>query len=45
VESYKEKTVYYWNTETFYNRYDMMKELFEKYQDDDIDIVVNSSLN
>ena len=40
VENYEEGTVYYWNTETFYNRYDMMKELFDKYQDDDIDIVV-----
>jgi len=39
VENFEEGTVYYWNTETFYNRYDMMKELFEKYQDDDIDIV------
>ena len=40
VENYEEGTVYYWNTETFYNRYDMMKELFEKYQDEDIDPVV-----
>lgn len=40
VENYELGTVYYWNTETFYNRYDMMKELFDKYQDDDIDIAV-----
>ena len=41
MDNYEEGTVYYWSTETFYNRYDMMKELFDKYQDDDIDIVVS----
>lgn len=41
VENFEEGTVYYWNIETFYNRYDMMKELFEKYQEEDIDVFVN----
>jgi hypothetical protein len=35
VENYEEGTVYYWNTETFHNRYDLMKELLTKYYDDD----------
>jgi len=39
VENFEEGTVYYWNTETFYNRYDMMKDLFDKYQDEDLDLV------
>jgi hypothetical protein len=38
VENYEEGTVYYWNTETFTNRYDMMKDLFDKYNDEDYDI-------
>ena len=38
VENYEEGTVYYWNTETFHNRYDLMKELFNKFNDDDLDI-------
>ena len=32
--------MYYWNTDTFHNRYEMMKELFDKYSDDDYDIFV-----
>ena len=35
VENYEEGTVYYWNTETFYNRYDLMKELFNKFNDEE----------
>jgi hypothetical protein len=35
VENYEEGTVYYWTTDTFHNRYDLMKELFNKYIDDD----------
>lgn len=38
VENFEEGSVYYWTTETFQNRYDMMKELFDKYQDEDFDI-------
>ena len=38
VENYEEGTVYYWSTETFQNRYDMMKELFDKFNDEDFDI-------
>ena len=38
VENYEEGTVYYWNTETFHNRYDLMKELFNKFNDDDLDL-------
>jgi hypothetical protein len=40
VENYEEGTVYYWNTSTFYNRYDIMKDLFQKYEDDEVDIEV-----
>jgi hypothetical protein len=38
VENFEEGTVYYWNTETFQNRYDMMKDIFEKFNDEDFDI-------
>ena len=31
VENYEEGTVYYWNLEKFQNRYDQMKELFNKF--------------
>ncbi len=40
VENYEEGSVYYWNTETFQNRYDMMKELFDKFSDEDYDVFV-----
>lgn len=40
VENFEEGSVYYWNTETFYNRYDMMKELFERFQEEDFDMVI-----
>ena len=38
VENFEEGSVYYWNLETFQNRYDMMKQIFDKYQDEDFDI-------
>lgn len=38
VENYEEGSVYYWNLETFQNRYDMMKQIFEKFQNEDFDI-------
>lgn len=38
VENYEEGSVYYWNLETFQNRYDMMKQIFDKYTDEDFDI-------
>jgi len=38
VENYEEGSVYYWNLETFQNRYDMMKQYFDKFQDEDFDI-------
>lgn len=38
VENFEEGSVYYWNMETFQNRYDMMKQIFDKYQDEDYDI-------
>lgn len=34
VENLEEGSVYYWNLETFQNRYDMTKELFDRYQDE-----------
>ena len=38
VENYEEGTVYYWNPETFHNRFDLIGELFDKYMDEDFDI-------
>ena len=38
VENYEEGTVYYWNAETFHNRFDLVRELFDKYMDEDFDI-------
>eukprot|EP00340_Litonotus_pictus_P005567 CAMPEP_0170514046 /NCGR_PEP_ID=MMETSP0209-20121228/600_1 /TAXON_ID=665100 ORGANISM="Litonotus pictus, Strain P1" /NCGR_SAMPLE_ID=MMETSP0209 /ASSEMBLY_ACC=CAM_ASM_000301 /LENGTH=1023 /DNA_ID=CAMNT_0010797955 /DNA_START=73 /DNA_END=3141 /DNA_ORIENTATION=- len=38
VENFEEGSVYYWNLETFQNRYDMMKQIFDKFQDEDFDI-------
>jgi hypothetical protein len=38
VENYEEGTVYYWNSETFHNRFDLVRELFYKYMDEDYDI-------
>lgn len=45
VENYEEGTVYYWNTETFQNRYDMMKEIFDRYQDEELDVDVSILIN
>ena len=38
VENYEEGTVYFWNPETFHNRFDLISELFYKYMDEDFDI-------
>ena len=38
LENYEEGTIYYWNPETFHNRYDLTRELFDKYMDEDLDI-------
>ena len=38
VENYEEGQVYYWTTETFINRYDSMKALFNKFNEDELDI-------
>lgn len=38
VENYEQGSVYYWTVETFQNRYDLMKQIFDKYQDEDFDI-------
>ena len=38
VENYEEGTVYYWPIETFHNRYDLIKDMFEKFTDDELDI-------
>jgi len=38
VENFEEGTVYYWPTETFHNRYDLMKDLFNRFNDDELDI-------
>ena len=38
VENYEEGTVYYWNIETFQNRYDLMKELFNKFNEEELEI-------
>ena len=38
VENNEEGTVYYWNPETFQNRYDLMKELFNKFNDEELEI-------
>lgn len=38
VENFEQGSVYYWNLETFQNRYDLMKQIFDKYQDEDFDI-------
>ncbi len=38
VENYEEGTVYYWTPDIFHNRYDLMKELFNKFSDEELDI-------
>ena len=38
VENYEDGSVYYWDLETFHNRYDLTKELFNKYMDEDYNI-------
>ena len=38
VENYEEGTVYYWNPEKFQIRYDQMKELFNKFNDEELEL-------
>ena len=38
VENYEEGTVYYWNLEKFQNRYDQMKELFNKFNEEELEL-------
>ena len=38
VENYEEGTVYYWTPDTFHNRYDLMKELFNQFNDEELDL-------
>ena len=38
VENFEEGTVYYWTPDIFHNRYDLMKELFNKFNDDELDL-------
>ena len=38
VENYEEGTVYYWTSETFHNRFDLMNDLLERYYDNDLDL-------
>ena len=42
VENHEEGIVYYWDLETFHNRYDLTKELFNKYMEEDLDINIIS---
>jgi hypothetical protein len=39
VENYEEGTVYYWTSETFHNRFDLMNDLFDKFYDTDLETV------
>ena len=38
VENYEEGTVYYWNLEKFQNRYDQTKELFNKFNEEELEL-------
>ena len=38
IQNYEEGTVYYWTPETFHHRYDLMKDLFDKFSNDDFDL-------
>ena len=38
VENYEEGTVYYWTPDIFHNRYDLMKELFNQFNDEELDL-------
>ena len=38
VENYEKGTVYYWNPEKFQIRYDQMKELFNKFNDEEFEL-------
>ena len=39
VENYEEGTVYYWNLETFYNRYKLFEELYKIFEDGEISTI------
>ena len=39
VENYEEGTVYYWTSETFHNRFDLMNDLFDKFYDNDLETI------
>ena len=46
IENFEEGYVYYWPINTFYNRYDIMKEMFNKFEDGDLDqLDIDSILN
>ena len=38
VENYEEGSVYYWTPDTFHDRYDSLKELYNKYMEENYDI-------
>ena len=38
VENYEEGNVYYWTPDTFHDRYDSLKELYNKYMEENYDI-------
>jgi hypothetical protein len=38
IENFEEGYVYYWPINTFYNRYDIMKDMFNKFEDGDLDL-------
>jgi len=38
VENFEEGTVYYWTPDIFHNRYDLMKDLFNRFNDNELDI-------
>ena len=38
VENYEEGNVFYWTPDTFHDRYDSLKELYNKYMEENLDI-------
>ena len=38
VENYEEGNVYYWTPDTFHDRYDSLKELYNKYMEENFDL-------
>ena len=45
VENYEEGNVYYWSQDIFYDRYDLLKELYNKFIEEDYDITKLSKEN